>query len=75
MKTSTTFVDYFTPFWLYINSIKNVTFLCFLPLKNPLLATFNETCAFTSRNNVVKQGLNVLKSSEKHKLIELLRFP
>ena len=42
---------------------------CFLPLKKPLVATFNEMRALTPRKYVVEQRLNVLKSSEKHELL------
>ena len=41
----------------------------FLPLKGPLMATLNETRAFTSRNYVEKKGMNVPKLSKKHKLL------
>ena len=50
-------------------------FFMFLTSKNPLVALSNETCALTSRKHVVEQGLNVRKSSGKHKLsFELLHF-
>ena len=34
-----------------------------------LVATFNKTCALTSRKYVVEQSLGVLKSSEKYTLL------
>ena len=46
----------------------------FFTSKNPLVAPFSETCAFTSRKYVAEQGLIVLKPFEKQKLIKLLRF-
>ena len=31
----------------------------FLPLKEPLVASLNETCALTSETNVVKKGMTI----------------
>ena len=39
-------------------------FQVFLPLKEPLLATLNETCALTSAINVAKKGMTILNLSE-----------
>ena len=36
---------------------KTLNFQSFLPLKDPLVATFNETRALTSRNYVAEQGI------------------
>ena len=44
-------------------------YLSFLSLKKTLVATFNETCTVISRKYVFEEGMNVLKSSEKHKLL------
>ena len=43
-------------------------FEVFLHLKEPLLATFNERSAITSKKYVAEQGINILKVSQKHKL-------
>ena len=39
-----------------------------LPEKEPLVATFDETRALTSRKSVVVQDMNIAKSSQKYKL-------
>ena len=44
-------------------------FEVFLHLKGPLVATFNERCAITSKKYIAKQGMNILKVSQKHKLL------
>ena len=41
---------------------KNLSFQSFLPLIDPLLATFSETCAPTSRKYVAEKGFNDAKS-------------
>ena len=46
-------------------------FEVFLHLKGPLVANFNERCAITSRKYIAKQGINILKVSQKHKLLRL----
>ena len=41
----------------------------FLPVKEPLVAKFSETCAVTSPKDIVKQGMKIWKAWEKHKLV------
>ena len=62
-KTSTTLAELF-------RFCFQVIFWRFLPLKNPLVATFSETCVLSSSKYGVEQGLKDLKSSEKHKLLQ-----
>ena len=47
------------------------TFYICLPLKEPLLVTFGETRAQTSKTCVAVQGINLTKSSKKQKLLWL----
>ena len=67
-----------------INRFRRVPSFCFgiiaskvlmfevrLPLKEPLVATFGEKHALTSNKYVVVQGIKLLKSSKKHKLLWL----
>ena len=42
-----------------------------LPLKEPLVVTFGETRAHTSRKCIVVQGMNLIESFKKHKLVWL----
>ena len=46
-----------------------LNFNSFLPLRDALVASFNKRHAPTSRKYVDDQGMNILKSSEKHKLL------
>ena len=48
---------------------KMLTFKVPLPLKTSLMVTYNETLAFTAKEYVVEQGMNILKAWEKHKLL------
>ena len=41
----------------------------FLHLRDPLVATFNETCALTSRKSEVAQDMSIPKSAQKDKLL------
>ena len=59
------------PFCFRILSSKMLIFEICLPLKEPLVVTFGETCAHTSRKYVVVQGMNLLRSSKKYKLLWL----
>ena len=40
-----------------------------LPLKEPLVATFDEMRALTSRKYVVVQDMNISKSTQKYKFL------
>ena len=46
-----------------------LNFNSFLPLRDALVASFNKRHAPASRKYVDDQGMNILKSSEKHKLL------
>ena len=62
----------FTPsFCFRIIASKKLIFEIWLPLKEPLVVTFGETRAHNSRKCVVVQGMNLIKSSKKHKLVWL----
>ena len=58
-------------FWLHSSVFalekqrQNLHFQSFLPLKHSLVATFNETCAPTSRKHVVEQGIIMSNLSDK----------
>ena len=43
---------------------KKVNFHSFLPLRDPLVATFNETCAPTSKKYVAKQDILMTNGSK-----------
>ena len=44
-------------------------FEVFLPVREPLVATFSEKPAVTSPKDMVKQGMKISKVWEKHKLL------
>ena len=46
----------------------------FLPLKEPLLATFSETCALISRTNVAEKGVIIPNLSETLRLLRSHSF-
>ena len=51
------------------NSLKMLIFEIRLPLKKPLLATFDETRTLTSRKSVVVQDMSIPKSIQKYKFL------
>ena len=50
---------------------KMLVFEICLALKEPLVVTFGETRPHTSRKSVAVPGINLTKSSKKHKLLRL----
>ena len=58
-------------FCFRIIASKKLIFEICLLLKEPLVVTFGETRAHTSRKCAVVQGMNVTKSSKKYKLVWL----
>ena len=56
------------------NASKMQNFQSFLPLKEPLVAVFNETHTLTFKKYVSKQVINVAKLWERHKLLWLHSF-
>ena len=51
------------------NSVKSAHFWAFLPLQGPLVVTFNETRGLTSKKYIAKQGIDIPKVLQKHKLL------
>ena len=58
------FFGHTPPFLLTENSLKNPKYF-FLSLEKPLVATFSETRASTSRKYVAEQGIMMLNLSKK----------
>ena len=58
-------------FCFRIIASKMLIFRICLPLKEPLVVTFGETRAQTSRKCVAVQGMILTKSSKKHKVLWL----
>ena len=63
-------------FWLHSsafalesNSLKMLISGVFLPVREPLVATFSETRAATSQKDMVEQSINISKVREKLKLL------
>ena len=52
-------------FCLRKKAFKTLNFQTFLPLKEPLVATYSETCTLTSRKCVFEPGISISNSSEK----------
>ena len=62
----------FTPLFCFRRIVsEKLIFEIRLRLKEPLVVTFGETRACNSRKCVVVQGMNLTKSSKKHKLVWL----
>ena len=68
---NTNYFGFTLSFCFRITASKKLIFEICLPLKKPLVVTFGETRAYTSRKCVVVQGMKVTKSSKKHKLVWL----
>ena len=57
------------PFLIRIIASKMLIFEVRLHLKEPLVATFDETCAFTSGKSVVVQEMDIPKLTQKYKFL------
>ena len=68
---NTNYFGFFPSFCFRIIASKKLIFEIWLPLKEPLVVTFGEKRAHTSRKCVVVQGMNLIKSSKKHRLVWL----
>ena len=71
--SNTKLIETFQTIWSHSSvfafeeQLKNLNFQSFLPLRDPLVATFSETCAPTSRKYVAEQGIVMLNWSKHFK--------
>ena len=58
---NTNYFGYTSPFSIQNNSLKMLVSEVFVPVREPLVATFSETRAATSAKDIVKRGMNISK--------------